>query len=121
MKKSDAIQKVNGISNLGLDNSNTHFANINTAQFQNKNIWWTEVPSPKFNNGFYLLFCHEDNSLILLKIQSNVLNLDLLYYREPMDCYKLYVCSDRSDNQYMHDLIGNGQVDLSNFILENYE
>ena len=121
MQKAEAIRQVNNDSGLDLNHSNTHFANINKVQFQGRNIWWTEVPTDKFSQGFYLLFCHKNNSLTLFKISGNALDLSRLYYRERKDVYKLYVCSDRDDNQYMHDLIGSGQVDLTNFIVREYD
>lgn len=117
MKKIEAIKKLNENSNFGLNSSNTHFANINAAQIQGRRFWWIEVSSHKFCVGFYFLLYDENEALTLLKIPKNILKLADLSYREAKDCYGFRICSDLRDNLYMHDLVGQGKVNLTSFIV----
>ena len=120
MEKSEAIRKVNAMSNFGLENGNTHFANIGSVEKKRSEIWWVEVPKEKFSCGFYFLFRCATGTLILLKIRPNALNLKSLYKRDP-NKFTLWVCSNEGDALYMHDILGDDKVDLTEFIEEYYD
>ncbi len=121
MKKFEAIRKVNAMSNFSLKSGSTRFANICTTKHNGKSIWWVDVPKEKFSRGFYFLFCYLNDTLILLKIPPNALNLKLLYYRQDSNKYSFYVCSNKGDTLYMHDLLGTGEVDLTEFIVDCFD
>ena len=121
MKKPEAIAKFNDLSKIELDGGNTRFANIRGAEYKHRKIWWVEVPKEKFSDGFYFLFRYPNGTLIFLELPPNALNLELLYYRKDRNIYSLYVCSNKGNAQYMHDLRGEGKVDLTKFIVDCFD
>jgi hypothetical protein len=119
LRKAEAIIRIQKHLELSLDQSNTHFANINSQ----KDVWWFDIPLRKVSHPDVkqidlLLYDHRDNDLHLLRIPTEYLrkNLKLLVVRKEKDSVSLELSADEA-RQFQDVRPKGGRVHFGRFKL----
>ena len=102
--KSEIIQYINKIYGVRLSSSNASFSNINVA----KKVWWTNVPLPKFNDTYHLLF-NDTNEIIWIVLPKNFEPSlsDKFRIRQDRNSVDIEVWAEK-DERYMTDVKSGG-------------
>lgn len=102
--KSEIMQYINKTYGVRLSSVNTSFSNINVA----KKVWWTNVPLPKFNDTYHLLF-NDTKEIIWIVLPKNfVPNLsDKFRIRQDRNAVDIEVWAEK-DERYMTDVKSGG-------------
>jgi hypothetical protein len=113
--KSEIIQYINKTYGVHLSSVNTSFSNINVA----KKVWWTNVPLPKFNDTYHLLF-NDTKEIIWIVLPKNfVTNLAGKFrIRKDRNSVDIEVWAEK-DERYMTDVKSGGtEFNFKAFIKE---
>jgi hypothetical protein len=100
IKKPEAIARINRLcGQAGLDDRNTHFANINAR----KDVWWLDIPLSKISRAGiteinFLLYDQRSDELHYLRVPIGYLraNLGRLVVREDKAVISLELSADQT-------------------------
>jgi hypothetical protein len=102
--KSEIMQYINKMYGVCLSSVNTSFSNINVA----KKVWWTNVPLPKFNDTYHLLFNDAKEIFWIVLPKNFVPNLsDKFRIRQDRNAVDIEVWAEK-DERYMTDVKSGG-------------
>ena len=119
MKKNEAIKTINmRTGSNSLNNSNTHFANVNTA----KNVWWFDIPTSKafsqnISHLHLLVYQNDRNELYHLKVPTSffIKNKSSFIVREEKKTISLELSAYSSN--FLKDVRpGSGQLSFDEFL-----
>jgi hypothetical protein len=115
MTKSQLIAQINQTHKGGLNNANTSFSSINKS----KEVWWFNIPVPKFNEDAHLLLSGSDYALWLRLPKEFVKQLASTFkIRQDKDAVDLEISADKSF-KYLKDVKSGGSgFDFTPFVKE---
>jgi hypothetical protein len=115
MTKSQLIVHINQAYKGGLNSSNASFSSINKS----KEVWWFNVPVPKFNEDVHLLLSGSNYALWLHLPKGFVKQLVATFkIRQDKDAVDLEISADKNF-KYLKDVKSGGTgFDFTPFVRE---